>query len=307
MLNTTLIVLSWLTIGPALPFSIATGILAVGLMPMLQHRFHQKTVALICVMGLMFIQSILIVFVIHFQSGQPILSPNSSLPGAWLFQALFGLDLRLAELGAIAAICVGVYIEFGRSRLNLSQAFPNFVFSEPTRDLVQMVNRLSKRAGIQCPELCFLDSGAPSAFTLRTKSKHTIAVSIGLLESLDMAEIEACIAHEICHIKNRDFTLRLIVTIARIALFARLLSYFIETAFYRTRELLADRTAANLIGGPGPLISALTKLQQANCANENLTGSPVCCFLGKKNRFEVLSRHPNLSTRIALLREMELI
>ncbi|MGA2972000.1 MAG: M48 family metalloprotease [Candidatus Bathyarchaeia archaeon] len=307
MLNPTLIVISWLIIGPAFPFAIAISILVIGLMPVLRHRFHHKTVALISLMGFMFVQSILIVFLIHLRFGQPVPPPNSTLRGAWLFQALFGLDLRLAELGAIAAICVGVYIEFGRSRLGLSQMFPNSTFSEPTRDLVRMAKRLSKSAGIQRPELCLIDSGSPSAFAVRTKSKYTVAVSVGLLESLDTNEVEACIAHEVSHIKNRDFALRLIVTIARIALFTRLLSYFIETAFYRTRELLADRTVANLIGGPGPLISALTKMQQANCSNETLVRSPVCCFLGKKHRFEVLSRHPNLSTRIALLRELELV
>jgi heat shock protein HtpX len=228
------------------------------------------------------------------------------VPGVWLFQLLFGLDWHLAELGAFAAISVAVYVEFGRSRLNLTQAFPDLAFSEPTLDLVQMVTRLAEKAEIEYPDLRLVDSGTPSAFTVRSKGKYTIAVSIGLLESFDMPEIEACIAHEISHIRNRDFALRSIVTIARIALFTRLLSYFVETAFYRTRELLADRTAAILMGGPGPLISALTKLHQAEYGGENLIGISVCCFDGKRSRFELLSKHPNLSDRIRLLSEMEL-
>jgi heat shock protein HtpX len=213
--------------------------------------------------------------------------------------------LPLAELGVVAATCIGIYIEFGRSRLNLSQAFPNVAFFEPTSDLVETVRRLAKSADIVCPDIRLVDSGAPSAFTVRTRDKYTIAISIGMLESFERSEVEACIAHEICHIKNRDFTLRTIVSIVRVALFTRILSYFVETAFYRTRELLADGTAALLMGGPRPLISALTKLQKANCVGENLTGSMICLFDGKKSVLELLSKHPNLSTRIRFLKELE--
>ena len=306
MINPTLVVLSWLLTGSPLPLSVAIeGVLIIGLMSVLRYRFYDKTVALIGVMGLMLTQCIVIVFIIHFQVWQPLSHPNSTLPGASLFQTLFRLNFPLAELGAAAAICIGVYIEFGRSRLNLSEAFPNVAFYEPNYDLVQTVKKLAKSAKIECPDLSLVDSGAPSAFTVRTRGKYTIAVSIGLLESFESCEVEACIAHEICHIKNRDFALRSIVTIARVALFTRLLSYFVETAFYRTRELLADRTAALLLGAPGPLISALTKLQNADFVEEPLARSTICSLDGKKSTFELLSKHPNLSTRIRFLRQLE--
>ena len=305
MINITLVVLSWLMIGPGVPFSIAISLLLVGVITLLRSHFGSKTFALISVMGLMLIDCILIVFVIHVQLWQPIRPPGLSMPGGWLFPLLFGLDFRLAELGTIAAICVAIYVEFGRSRLNLTKAFPDLAFSEPTSDLAEIVKRLAKDAGIECPNLRLVDSGAPSAFTIRSKGKYTIAVSIGLLESFDTIEIEACIAHEISHIKNRDFTLRSLVTIARIALFTRVLSYFVETAFYRTRELLADKTAAILMGDASPLISALTKLQQTEDLVANSTGTSICCFHGKKRRLELLSKHPNLTKRIRLLKEME--
>ena len=167
------------------------------------------------------------------------------------------------------------------------------------------VKRLATAANIQCPELCLVDGGTPCAFTIRSRGKFTIALSIGLLESFDKSEVEACLAHEIAHIKNRDFALRTMVTMARIALFAKILSYFIETALYRTRELLADKTAASLVGGPNPLISALTKLQEASVVDETPIGNTICFFHAKKGAFELLSKHPSLSTRIRMLKEME--
>jgi len=305
MIDLVIVVLSWLFIGPALPLSLMVeGILIVSLMSVLRYRFHQKTIALMALMGLMLIQCMAVVLIIHFRSWQPISHSNFSIPAAWLFRDLFRLDLPLAELGLVAATCIGVYIEFGRSRLNLSQTFPNVAFYEPTSDLVETVKRLARNAEIQCPDLRLVDSGALSAFTVDTRGKYTIAISIGMLEAFEKKEVEACIAHEICHIKNRDFALRSIVTIVRVALFTRILSYFVETAFYRTRELLADRTASFLIGGPGSLISALTKLQKTDIASEPLAGSMICSFNGKQGVLELLSKHPALSTRIRLLREL---
>jgi Zn-dependent protease with chaperone function len=87
-------------------------------------------------------------------------------------------------------------------------------------------------------------------------------------------------------------------------LFARPLSYLIESAVYRAREFLADRTAAILVGGPGPLISALKKLQETDHDTcESTVGSLICCVSGKKSTFRLLNMHPDLTTRIRLLSE----
>jgi len=305
MFNEPIVLASWLLVGPPLPIFIALTILILSSVSVLRCHFTHKTIALLGVMGLMVIQSIVIVLIMHFQLRQPMPHPNLNGTASWLAEELFGLDFRLAEIGVPAAIFVGAYIEFVRSRLNLSQALPNLAFYDQTDDLARTVSKLAASAKIECPKLCLVDNGAPCAFTIRTRGKYTIALSIGLLESFDKAEVEACLAHEIGHIKNKDFALRTFVTMARIALFAKVLSYFIENAFYRTRELLADRTAAVLIGGPGPLISALTKLQDANYANEAPKGSIICSFNAKKGALELLSKHPNLSTRIRLLKELD--
>jgi len=305
LLNAPIILASWLLVGPPVPIFIATIIGILGFISILRRRFTHKTIALLSLMCLMVIQSIVIVLMIHFQVWQPIPHPHPNGTTAWLGHELFGLDFRLAEIGIPAAILVGAYIEFFRSRLNLSQAFPNLALYDQTDDLEISIKKLASEAKIECPNVCLVDSGAPYAFTIRIKRRYTIALSIGLLESFDRAEVEACLAHEIAHIKNRDFALRTFVTIARIALFAKVLSYFIETALYRTRELLADRTAVSLIGGSGPLISALTKLQEASCMYTAPTGNALCFLGAKQGIFELLSKHPNLSTRIRMLKEMD--
>jgi heat shock protein HtpX len=298
-----IILASWLFVGTPLPIFIVLVSTIIASISVLRCRLTQKTVALFGLMGLMAIQSIVIVLMMHFQLLHPF-PPHLNETAGWMSQELLGLDVHLIEVGVPAAILVGAYIEFVRSRLNLAQAFPTLTFFDKTDDLAMTLERLATSANIECPNLCLVDSGAPCAFTTRSKGKYTIALSIGLLESFDETEVEACLAHEIAHIKNRDFALRTLATVARIALFAKVLSYFVESALYRTRELLADRTAASLIDGPGALISALTKLQEATGLEEPPTNSAICFFEAKRGFFELLSKHPNLNTRIRMLREM---
>jgi heat shock protein HtpX len=133
-----------------------------------------------------------------------------------------------------------------------------------------------------------------------------VAVSIGLLESLDNEEVEACLAHEISHLKNNDFTWRFIATVAKVALFAKPFSYLIEPAVYRAREFLADRTAAILIGGPSALMSALSKLGESQSLNLSASAGTVCmCSLNHSSSFfRIFDKHPNIQARIKSLQEM---
>jgi heat shock protein HtpX len=304
--------LSWIVIGPPLPLTLALVFVAFGVMSvlLLRHQFHSKTIALLCMLGIMFAQSLqLMLMGLHLEGVRPYPPPHmETAQDIWgIFSTLFRFDSRLAQIGVLAAACVALYIEFGRSRLDMAKAFPTLQFLDPPAQLVQSVKKLAGNAGMESPEIRLVDSGVPSAFTVRVSRKYVIAVSVGLLESFDDDEVEACIAHEISHLKNNDFTVRSIATLGKIALFARPLSYLIESAIYRAREFLADRTAAVLIGGPRALISALTKLQESS--SMNLTGiQPTfsCCFDGRKSFFGILNKHPDLATRIRVLREMKL-
>jgi len=306
------VLLTWILIGPPLPLSFALVFVAFGVITvlLLKHQFRSKTIALLCMLGIMFAQSLqLVLRGLHIEALEFHVPPHVEMAHEiWAPLAmLFRFDSRLAQIGVLAAVCVALYIEFDRSRLDIAKAFPALQFFDPPAQLVQRVKKLAERAGVESPEIRLLDSGAPSAFTVRVNRKCAIAVSVGLLESFDDDEVEACIAHEISHLKNGDFTLRSIATLAKIALFARPLSYFIEPAVYRAREFLADKTAAVLIGGPKALISALTKLQESGSVNS----APIqptfsCCFDGRKGVLRILDKHPDLATRIRVLREVKL-
>ena len=301
------IFLSWLMLGPSRPALITLSLIggSITIAFFLRRSFRRKTVALLGIFGLMFLESMFLVgvtvyFMIH---GDPHHLDVNFIQFGYLFR---NVSLGINLLGAFAAACAAIFIEFGKSRISLSKAFPQVRFLEAPLHVTEMVRQLATSAGITVPDVCLIDSGAPSAFTVRANRKYSITLSVGLLESLENCEVEACLAHEIAHIKNHDFKVRLLATVAKVAFFAKPLSYLLEPAVYRTREYLADSTAANLIGGPDVLISALSKLEESSNYESALPSSLCVCGLSAKRRLHgIFAKHPDMKDRLKMLKELE--
>ena len=301
------IFLSSLIFGPSrdalLTMSVICAVIVLALF--VRRSFRERTVALLGIFGLMVADSVLLVGVtIHFMLTR---EPADLMERSWRFFELFRhLNFWVNLLGVVAGGAVAIFIAFGKSRISLSRAFPQTSFLEATTKVKEMITRLAAAAGITAPDVCLIDSGIPSAFTVRTNGRYLVTVSVGLLESLEDHEVEACLAHEIAHLKNNDFTVRFLATIAKVALFARPLSYFLEPAVYRAREFLADSTAAVLVGGPDALISAFSKLKESNNLESALPSSTcVCGINGRRGLLRMFDKHPSLEDRLRILREMK--
>lgn len=219
----------------------------------------------------------------------------------------FTLNAALAIAGAVAAVSVGISLEFRKSHLSLAGLFPELNFVKAPTEVVKNVEKLSTAAGVQPPKISMIDSGDPAAFITRSRGGYELAISVGLIESLTASELEACIAHEISHLKNNDFVMRSFATVAKIALFAHPLSHLIEPAIYRLRELFADKTAAELVGSRSALISALSKLRESeNYLKAQSAGIELTCLFGSvgSNWFvRLFDKHPTLEARIEALQE----
>lgn len=101
--------------------------------------------------------------------------------------------------------------------------------------LYAMVEKLAKSAGLPCtPEVGYYKSQEVNAFaTGPTSSRALVAVSSGLLNRMDSAQVEGVLAHEITHIANGDMvTMTLLqgVINAFVMFFARILSYILVRA-----------------------------------------------------------------------------
>jgi len=89
-------------------------------------------------------------------------------------------------------------------------------------ELHQIVNDLSKKSGISAPKLMLAQIPLPNAFAYGSPLSGTrVAVTQGLLDSLDSGEVEAVLGHELGHLKHRD------VQVMMVASFLPALFYYI--------------------------------------------------------------------------------
>jgi len=307
-----LVALIWGLITPPMPLLPTIAFIAASLILVVLSRrsFHRQTIALLFSLGMMSIQSLeFMMLALHVQVFRPPSGASLPIPASMssYLTMLFQANLWFAGLGAAAAAFVAFHVYFGKPRLEMLGASPNAKLIENPTWLREAVLGLANRANVNCPEVCLVDSGTPQAFTVRAKGKYVIALSVGILECLDTKEVEACVAHEVAHIKNNDFAIRFLATLGKVALFLRPVSHLIEAAIYRTREFHADKTAALLIGGPDALVSLLTKLSESNlCSSIPTASGQVCARLFDRSGGirRILDKHPALESRIRLLNEL---
>ena len=211
--------------------------------------------------------------------------------------------------------------------------------SEGTNEywLVATVKKLADKAGIGMPEVAVFE-GAPNAFaTGAFKNSALVAVSTGLLQSMNRDEVEAVLGHEVAHIANGDMvTLTLIQGVLNtfVIFLSRIIGYVVDKAIFRTergvgpgffiaslvaqillgilasmivawfsrqREFRADRGSSELMGTPRPMINALARLGGVP-AGELPQSFEAHGIKQSQSRFMGLfASHPPIEERIAAL------
>ncbi len=73
-------------------------------------------------------------------------------------------------------------------------------------ELVETVTRLAHQADMPAPAVALTRNSAPNAAAVDGPNGGTVVVTTGLLETVSDDELEAVLAHEIAHLKNRDAT-----------------------------------------------------------------------------------------------------
>lgn len=212
--------------------------------------------------------------------------------------------------------------------------------NEEQRWLVETVRRLAGEARIGMPEVGIFDAPVVNAFaTGASKNNALVAVSSGLLRTMNRDQAEAVLGHEVTHVANGDMvTLALIQGVVNtfVIFLARIIGqivdrvllkndrglgvgFFVTTIvaqivlgvlatiivmwFSRWREFRADAGGANL-AGRGNMISALERLKQA--MDQPPLPNQMAAFGISGPIGEGLKRlfmsHPPLDERIAALR-----
>jgi heat shock protein HtpX len=211
----------------------------------------------------------------------------------------------LLAAGAGIAIMVGALALFSLAQLFLSDKLAlaamgaKEVSPAEAPGLHAMIERLCIQADLPKPRIAVADSDVPNAFAMgRSQKNSTVCATTAIIETLQPHELEAVMAHELTHVKNRDV---MIMTIASffasiaalitqfgfffggwgggdgdgdgdgpgfaVVLLASfvvyIVSFFLMLALSRYREFSADRGAALITGRPSALASALMKLSGA--------------------------------------------
>ena len=204
--------------------------------------------------------------------------------------------------------------------------------------LHEMVEKLCKEAKLPKPKIYRINLPVPNAFATGRDAKHSaIAVSDSLLKSLNEAEIEGVLAHEISHIKNKDMLIATLAAtiagaiayIAQIAWYslffserrnenllflpllflAPLAATLIRLAISRNEEFKADRDGALISKKPLALASALEKISKITEVNP-IQGNAATSHLFIVNPFKadsfvkLFSTHPPVEERIKRLKAL---
>ncbi|WP_438863076.1 protease HtpX [Neptunicella sp.] len=240
----------------------------------------------------------------------------------------------------------GAFVSLLLSKWMAKRAVSAKVITQPVgeteRWLVATVQRLAKQADIGMPEVALYQSSDMNAFaTGANRNSALVAVSTGLLDSMNKDEVEAVLAHEISHIANGDMiTMTLLQGIVNtfVIFMARVIAHLIDNAlrgnnrqsgglgmfsymavvfvlemvfgllasiivmaFSRHREFRADAGAAKLVGR-NKMIAALQRLK---LSQESCLDGTLMAFgiRGKRSFSEWFLSHPPLQKRIDALRQ----
>ena len=263
---------------------------------------------------------------------------------------LFGLDRAMhsqtgLDYGALLAFSAVVGFTGAIISLLMSKSMAKWstgakVIEQPQNQaeawLVETVRRLATSAGIGMPEVAIYE-GEPNAFaTGAFKNSALVAVSTGLLQSMNKEEVEAVLGHEVAHVANGDmvtltliqgvvntfvvFLSRVVGTIVDRAVFKTergtgpgyfitvivcqivfgILASIVVAWFSRQREFRADAGAAKYLGTPVPMVNALRRLGglEPGALPQSIQASGIT---DKAGIMALFSTHPPIEQRIAAL------
>ena len=252
-----------------------------------------------------------------------------------------------------ALLVMSLVIGFGGSIISLLISKPMAKWSTGARVidtpansteqwLVATVRQLAERAQIGMPDVAVYDGEANAFATGAFKNSALVAVSTGLLESMNREEIEAVLGHEIAHVANGDMiTLTLIQGVVNtfVVFMARVVGFFVDKVllrnnsergmgigymvtvfvcelvfgllasiivawFSRQREFRADAGSAKYLGSALPMQRALARLGglAPGALPQSMAASGI--FGGASGWGALFSTHPPMEQRIAALQNL---
>jgi heat shock protein HtpX len=255
----------------------------------------------------------------------------------------FGAGLWLIVLLAVG---MGLVQYFFSDKLVLWSTGARILEKDEYPELHQTVEKLCREADLPLPRIAIMQSPVPNAFATGRSPKHAVvACTDSIMRLLTKDELEAVLAHELSHVKNRD-----ILTMTMASFIAMIASMIMQSFFFsamfggrnregsggtiiiwivsivvyavstllilalsRYREFAADRGSALITKNPKALMSALSKISgrmdtvppEAKAKVEAANAFFIIPAISGRSFMELLSTHPPLEKRIANLEKIE--
>ena len=267
---------------------------------------------------------------------------------AVLYLAFLAVLLSMNTSSTVIILFMGGFMflqYFYSDKMILMSMGAKIVSESEEPELHQIVSRLCAIAGLPMPRIAIVNTSMPNAFaTGRNQKNAVVAVTTGIMQQLNRSELEAVLAHELTHVKNRDMMVITIATflssIAQIlvrflpffggggsrnrdsgggfvvmfvvSLVVWIVSFILIRALSRYREFAADRGSAIITGQPSNLASALMKISGAKVPTQDLrkVDGPVSALfivpaISGSAIMNLFSTHPTLEARIEALKNIE--
>jgi heat shock protein HtpX len=256
------------------------------------------------------------------------------------------LSMHVSQMVIILFMGGFMFLQYFYSdKLILRSMGAKIVTESEDPELHQIVSRLCANANLPMPKIAIVKTSMPNAFaTGRNQKNAVVAVTTGIMARLDNNELEAVLAHELTHVKNRDMMVMTVATFLSsmaqilvqwlpffgggsrdrdsgsnfivlflVSLVVWIVSIILISMLSRYREFAADRGAAIMTGQPSHLVSALKKISGFKVPTEDLrkVEGPVSALfitpaISGSSFMRLFSTHPTLEARIAALQNIEM-
>lgn len=252
-------------------------------------------------------------------------------------------------VGTMIASVHAMISYFFADKIALASTGAKAIKKQDSPELWNLVENLCLANGQTMPKIYVIEDESPNAFATGRDPDHaSIAFTSGILRLLDKQELQGVTAHELSHVKNYDIRVMTIVVVLVgaimlladimmrsmffgrrdskdnsatlvfivigivLAILSPLFAQLIQLAVSRSREYLADASAALLTRYPEGLAQALEKIsqnakpmQKANHATAHLfISNPFGSERRRSSLASLFSTHPPIEERAKRLRSM---
>jgi GWxTD domain-containing protein len=193
--------------------------------------------------------------------GHGIATPPEPLP----YRIAAALDRSMPTV--LAVWLAGVVLLFVRLGIGLitAQRMVSAVTQPPPRDLLQVFHRIARRIEVTGP-IRLLHSALVQVPTVIGWLRPVVLIPLGCLSGLSPNQVEAILAHELAHIRRRDYLVSVLQSIVEALLFYHPAVWWVSRHIRREREHCCDDLAVQYTGDAFSYARALSLLEENRSA-----------------------------------------